>query len=677
MTKLLPAVGAVFTLAIPLATNAAAAAELALRRVVLSTAGLAYFEHEAEVDGRTELPLTVRLDQVDDVLKSAVVYDDRGSVGMVRLPGREPLEEAFRPLPFGREALDSPIALLDALRGAQVTIAGARTIAGRLLAVRAEEERLPEGGIVQRHRVTVASADGIRQAVLEDLDTIRFTEPRLQAQIEAALAAISAFREKDTRTLQIALSGGERRKVRVGYVVEAPIWKTAYRLAVSGEAAGRLQGWAVLENLSGADWKDVELTLVSGQPVAFRQPIYTAFFQPRPEVPVETVGRVLPRPDEGALAKLDMAAPAAPPPPAPVMAPAPAAGGMARSRAFQPQAEAAPPRQAPVAVSAAAEDAVAQVLFRFPRPVSVAAGQSAMMPIVDRDVPVSQVALYQPGTEPNHPLAAVAMTNDTGATLPPGILTLYDRSSGATSHVGDARLATLPAGEKRMLAFAVDRSVAVSREEQRRQAATSARIAQGVMTVTMLDRQTTTYRIRAAQGERRSMLIEHPRPVDWRLATPAADNVELARGVWRIPVRLGDDGTAVVPVTTERPRQQVLRLATARDAEIGLYVGATEIDPKVREALQRVVELRQALATIRTRIEGIEQDRKAATEEQARIRANLEAVPARDAMHTRFLSALKAQEDRLERLAAELESARKAERAAQEGLATYVAGLDI
>ncbi|MGE0719585.1 MAG: hypothetical protein AB7P02_29350, partial [Alphaproteobacteria bacterium] len=49
----------------------AAAAELTLRRAVLSTAGLAYLEHRADVDGEGDLALTVRLDQVDDVLKSA------------------------------------------------------------------------------------------------------------------------------------------------------------------------------------------------------------------------------------------------------------------------------------------------------------------------------------------------------------------------------------------------------------------------------------------------------------------------------------------------------------------------------------------------------------------------------------------------------------------------------
>ncbi len=670
MLRPISAIGAAFALTAAAGANAA---DLQLRRVVLSTAGLAYFEHEAEVDGDAELPLSVRLDQVDDVLKSAMVYDDRGSVGIVRLPGREPLDEAFRSLPFGRDALASPLALLDALRGATVSVSGAKTIEGRLLGVQAEEERLPQGGVVTRHRVTVAAPDGIRQAVLEDLDAIRFTEPKLQAQIEAALSAVAAYREKDTRTLSIALAGTGKRTVRVGYVVEAPIWKTAYRLSVSGKEAGHLQGWAVLENLSGGHWKDIDLTLVAGQPVAFRQAIYTAFFQPRPEIPVETVGRVLPRPDEGTLAKADMMA--APPPPPPAPAAAMQSGLAERSRGFS---AAAPMRPAIAAAPAGGEDAVAQVLFRYARPVSLPAGQTAMIPIVDRPVPVAQVALYQPGAEANFPFAALSLTNDTGATLPPGILTLYDRGpDGLATYVGDARLATLPAGEKRMLAFAVDRGIAIAREEQRRQTTTAAKISRGVMTVTIMDRQTTTYRIRGAKADERPLLLEHARPADWRLVTPEPAGVELVRGAWRIPVQLGSDGTAVVPVTIERPRQTIVRLDAANDAEIGVYLNAPDLAPATRDALRRVVELREALAAAAQRTKAIEDERTAAAEEQERIRANLQAVPARDAQHTRYLNALEAQEDRLDRLATDLVSAKAAEKAARDGLAAYLAGLEI
>ncbi len=62
---------------------------LLLRRVVLSTGGVGYFEYEARVRGDAELRLEVRLDQVDDVLKSIVVYDLHGVTGNITLPGKE------------------------------------------------------------------------------------------------------------------------------------------------------------------------------------------------------------------------------------------------------------------------------------------------------------------------------------------------------------------------------------------------------------------------------------------------------------------------------------------------------------------------------------------------------------------------------------------------------------
>ena len=59
----------------------ALAQDLALKRVMLSSGGMGYFEYEANVEGDATLKLTVSLQQVDDVLKSLVVYDDKGGVG--------------------------------------------------------------------------------------------------------------------------------------------------------------------------------------------------------------------------------------------------------------------------------------------------------------------------------------------------------------------------------------------------------------------------------------------------------------------------------------------------------------------------------------------------------------------------------------------------------------------
>ena len=63
-------------------------AEPALSRVMLSSGGVGYVEYEATVAGNATLRLPVPLAQVDDVLKSLVVFDSAGGVGAVTLPGQ-------------------------------------------------------------------------------------------------------------------------------------------------------------------------------------------------------------------------------------------------------------------------------------------------------------------------------------------------------------------------------------------------------------------------------------------------------------------------------------------------------------------------------------------------------------------------------------------------------------
>ena len=66
----------------------AEAAELQLKRVMLSSGGVGYFEYQAEVEGWETIEVPVRIDQVDDFLKSAVIFDDEGGSGVVELQGR-------------------------------------------------------------------------------------------------------------------------------------------------------------------------------------------------------------------------------------------------------------------------------------------------------------------------------------------------------------------------------------------------------------------------------------------------------------------------------------------------------------------------------------------------------------------------------------------------------------
>src|SRR5215472_11415302 len=321
-----PAIPTLIVMLLCLAGAPAFAGDLALKRVMLSTGGVAYLEYAAEVDGDATLTLNVPLDQVDDVLKSIVVYDSKGGVGAASLPGRQPLTQVFSDLPFGPEALASPAALLNALQGAEIRVGASRPITGKLLRVVAETTRATDGTTTTRNRVSMLSTEGLQQFILEDAESVRFVDADLQAKVDQALAEIASHRAKDRRAITLTAHGSGTRMLRVGYVTAAPLWKGTYRLSLPAEGVtAHLQGWAVLENMSGEDWNGVELTLLSGNPVSFRQAIYQAYYVNRPEVPVEVAGRILPKQDTGIVAQLQFdrgaalggaarSSPAAPPP---------------------------------------------------------------------------------------------------------------------------------------------------------------------------------------------------------------------------------------------------------------------------------------------------------------------------------------------------------------------------
>ena len=655
------------------------AQDLTLKRVMLSSGGLGYFEYEASVEGDATLKLTVSLGQVDDVLKSLVVYDDKGSVGGLSLPGREPLAQAFKDLPFDQNSLGSPAELLQTLKGAQVTVGGSRSISGRIVSVEEDSVALPDNkGMVKRTRVTLYTDRGLQQFILEDAENLQFADAALRDKVGQALVAIQGNRAKDARTIDLAMRGQGKRTVRVAYIVEVPVWKASYRLTLGADpAAARsgLQGWAVVENLSGQDWKDVELTLVSGRPVAFHQALYNAYYVTRPEVPVEIAGRLMPGIDRGGVtadqqrAKSSLAMPA----------PAPYRAQQERSVGAPAMAPPPPPpaEMATAAEQIEASDAATQVIFKFPRAVSVENGRTLSIPIVDRQVPAARLALYQADTAARNPLAAIRLTNDGESGLPPGIITLYERDKGGyVSYVGDARLSGFPVGETRLLAYALDEKIIIEREVAQTDRVASGTIANGALRLSRVVRQTTVYRVRGPAKEPRQLVVVQRRLPGWTLTKPESKDVELSEGNYRIPFQLpGGDQTQTFEVVQEQTQQQEIRLVESAAEQIRVYAQAREFDAKTREQLTRVLQLQQAAAEGQRKVQQVDAERQAIVQEQARLRENLARVPANSDLQRRYLATLDKQETDLEALANRRAEAEKAAEEARAALRTYVSQL--
>ncbi len=653
-----------------LGVTPAVAADLTLKRVMLSSAGVGYFEYEAEVDGDATLSLDVPLDQVDDVLTSLVVFDKQGAVGAVELPGRDTTRASFGNVPFGPEALRSPVDYLNSLQGVEIEVQGPRPMEGRIVhADRVTEPLAPPPGppqpAVQRTRVTILGPEGLRQFMLEEADSIQVADADLRERIGTALESLRREANQSVRHLTLHSPGNGPRTVRVGYVVAAPLWKASYRLVLPAKDRdpARLQGWAVLENQSGADWNDIALTLQYGNPVTFRQAIYQSYFVQRPEVPVEILGRILPaadtraRPTEFATQK--------------------AAGAPVPARAMA----APPPAPAPAEMAQAADQAQAaesaeETIFKLPSPVTLAAGFSASVPIIDRSLPAERVDLAI-GNDV-HPLSAVRMTNDTGTSIPAGILALYD-ASGTATFAGDARLGGLPVGERRLLSFAQDLRTTVERTSSGETALASLTAAQGVLSITTRQREVLRLTISAPANEPRTVLVEIPKEGDRTLTFeggPIAGTEETATA-WRVPVSLQPGEVRKLTVYLDRLEREHTELL-ADDAQVVVrMLNEQTLSQVARSALLRLASLRQDEAAKRAAVDQLKAQQAAVLQDEERIRRNLAAVAANDALHARLTRALDLDESRLEQLNQAIEQATTAADKAHQALVEAASSLTL
>ena len=305
-------------------------AALPLAQVILYSSGVGYFQRDGQVDGRTELELRFKTEDINDLLKSLVVQDrDGGRVTGVTYGSRDPITKILKSFSIDLTSNPTLGQLLGQVRGERVEVSIPAAVTGIIVGVETKVQPAGEDKVVQVEYLNLLTDEGLRSVPLGQVQRITLKNERLDAELRQALAVLAAGHDTQKKTVTIGFDGQGKRRVRVAYIVETPVWKTSYRLVLDDEDRPFLQGWAIVENMTDDDWKDVQISLISGRPVSFVMDLYQPLYASRPVVVPELFAGLRPQVYGEALEK-------APVPPGaaatPMVMPAPARPMMRRAR---------------------------------------------------------------------------------------------------------------------------------------------------------------------------------------------------------------------------------------------------------------------------------------------------------------------------------------------------------
>src|SRR5438045_7187840 len=292
---------------------------LPVKRVVLYKNGVGYFEHSAHVRGNQDLGIDFTTGQLNDVLKSLTVVDlGEGRISGVRYNSTAPLDERLKALrlPFGEQVTRSDF--LSALRGARVEVRGkGETATGKLLSVEQEQKTKDSDVTYEATEFSVMTDAGeMKNFELSPAVSVRIAERELNDEVGRYLNLVGSSRARDLRRMTISASGSGDRDIFVSYISEVPVWKSTYRIILPEKSGDKplLQGWAIVDNTIGEDWKDVKLSLIAGAPQSFIQDISQPLYARRPEIALPQSAMLTPQTHEGTMKDERSSGPPPPPP---------------------------------------------------------------------------------------------------------------------------------------------------------------------------------------------------------------------------------------------------------------------------------------------------------------------------------------------------------------------------
>lgn len=605
-----------------LTATVAAAADLPIREVILYKHGVGYFSRSGDLAAGDTAQLAFKAGDMNDVLKSLTIVDASGApVSGVRYDASEPVEVRLGDFPFRVGEQASLTAFLDQMKGARLELTNG--LAGAIVSARTAKTGDPERPTEREVVVLLTDSGELRTIDLSSVQAVRFSDPKLQSMLRDYLTIVSGSRSRDRRNVYLDASKAGSRRVTANYMIPTAVWKSSYRLIFPMTGEPMLEGWAIVDNTSGDDWTNVNLSVVSGRPISFITQLYEPRYVNRPMGELAENRPVGPQVFEGEVAGVvggfgaagrAPAAMAAPPPPAAKDA---FGGGSFRAeRAVANQIDASS-----IAPNTTARDLGELFEYSFSTPVTVKQGESAMLPFLQQKLGARKLVIYSESFG-LHPMNAAELTNSTGKTLDGGPITVYD----ANVYAGEALVETLKAGDKRLISYGVDLGTRVTTKIDSSSAVVrEIHMQRGLLTTKSSVQETKTYTMNNVDDTRKTIVIEHPLRQGYTLIGDTKPK-ELTSTAQRFEVVLGAKASEAFAVKEERIFDTSVGVSNMTPDVLTTWIQNRALSAAGRTQLEQIAAKKREIAANQAQLQGVQTSLTTLTADQDRFRRNIETL---------------------------------------------------
>ena len=654
--------------------------------VILYSAGVGFVLLSGEVNSDGAYRFDASQQQLDDLMKSIVVFGDSGSVRLV-LP--VDIQNLDPPATKRRLLAETIGETLGGLRGHTISLQlkSDQSVKGRIISV--ELTSVTEGGqLVDRELVSLLTSDGIVSVLLKDTKQWQIEDKHSRELFSDELIRYSDLKSRNRPTQQslvkaeLRFSVNEAQKVDVGWLQNMPVWKASYRLIDD-----QMKMWTTFENKTSTDWKEVNLTLVDGHPVSFRTPIYQQRYAERPSIPLPISSESIPPSFEELLPQLSQKGHVTINQGGSISRDFAMGGGGFGGGGFgggftgsggamggvASDADAfigdemgmGMGMMGPGENSALSDRVHSSNIGNVDQPiatgadlhlhrsqVTLAKNASLSVPETTVDVDSEIVSVFSPASHTTSPSRCVQLENKMKMRLPAGPATIY--SSG--TFVGDMMLPELSPGIPRLIAFARDANVRCDYDAPSELDSTLESVSVDGAKKAFIAIETRLrkhlYQVSNRIDEKRTLIVNHPKPNSpWAVVMKDRQPKETTTA-WRYRLDLDGGKTETLSIVEKSTQSTFHRWDNVSLEQLRIWGGEERLNVRVQETAQRILEWRKSEIELKSKLSATRTRRDRARAESSRVSSILKSLEdsTSDSLRSRYLIKLGKLEDQIESL---------------------------
>lgn len=601
-------------------------------KIVFYKHGLGYFERVGQVRDSETVTLQFKASQMPDLLPSLFVidYGKDCKIASIGYDSKDPIDKQLENILIRVPENAALTQFLTQLKGVKVEVViGSETVRGNVLGIEPVTQKL-DNNVLSAWKLILLSEDGaIKPFNLLDMSSLKILDELLQKDLQRILDIYLNAKYTDRKTVKIRTIGKGARNMKIGYLVEMPVWKTSYRLILGDDAKPYLQGWAIVENPTDEDWDNVHVSFVAGNPISFMLDLYTSYYPSRSVIDLrrliplaaglinfdEVLTEECMESDEGygeGSRRLGRR------------------GGLT-GRSEAKTIQAAPPSQSFSKLLAGSINSIATGtpigdLFAYEgkAPVSIGRRQAAMVPIVTENMESFKTLYYRDDISPKI-LNAVYLTNSTKLAIEPGPINIFE---GATSVGSGLVRQALQPGMRDIIPYAIESSVFVeSGRTDTPQKAHKASFANGIMIVKRYDMYVNTYRCVNKSQRDFTFYLDQPKWDGAELIGPSKYEDEIS-GYYRFKFDLPAGKMTEIQLRQRKEISTSVSIDSLTQRKDGLKVYLNE--PYLTESMKAFLSELQGLMDEISEQQRVATEAKQETEklirDQERYRKNMEIL---------------------------------------------------